>query len=58
MSAISLGQGQDTYATRAIEDAKRDGKWVLLQNCHLMKSWMGNLEQIVLDFKETEGIHD
>jgi dynein heavy chain, axonemal len=29
----------------------------MLQNCHLMKSWMSNMEQIVLDFKETQGIH-
>jgi len=58
MPIISLGQGQDIYATKAIEDAKRDGNWVLLQNCHLMNSWMGALEQIVLDFKELEDIHE
>jgi hypothetical protein len=30
MAVISLGQGQDVYATRAIDDAKREGHWVLL----------------------------
>ncbi len=55
--AISLGQGQGGPASEAIKEAKVAGTWVMLQNCHLMKSWMSNLEQIVLDFKENEHIH-
>lgn len=30
-----------------IDDGVSQGKWVLLQNCHLMISWMPKLEQIV-----------
>lgn len=36
----SLGQGQERDAERRIAEGKRDGDWILLQNCHLFKSWM------------------
>jgi len=52
--AISLGQGQGPRATALIEAAKRSGKWVLLQNVHLAKSWMDELERIVLGLVENE----
>merc|ERR1712137_492181 len=45
--SISLGQGQGPKANRMIESAQATGGWVLLSNCHLMESWMSNLEAIV-----------
>jgi len=45
--SISLGQGQGPKATKLIENAQGTGGWVLLSNCHLMESWMNNLEGIV-----------
>jgi dynein heavy chain len=30
----------------------QDGNWVMLQNCHLLESWMSSLEKIVLEFGE------
>jgi dynein heavy chain len=44
LKPISLGQNQGPIAERAIADAKRNGTWVLLQNCHLYPSWMPKLE--------------
>lgn len=47
LDCISLGQGQGPRAQRLIEQGRRsDHRWVLLQNCHLLKSWMPTLERI------------
>ena len=37
-----------------IERGKREGYWVLLQNCHLFKSWMPSLEAICEKFRDEE----
>ncbi len=44
---ISLGQGQGPRAVALIDEATRTGDWVLLQNCHLARSFMKKLESIV-----------
>ena len=42
--AVSLGQGQGPVAKQYLETGCARGHWVLLQNCHLLLSWMPFLE--------------
>jgi dynein heavy chain len=56
LKIISLGQGQGARAETLIAKSAGSGDWVLLQNCHLAKSWMESLERIVFDI--SEGITD
>lgn len=56
---ISLGQGQDKFATEMIEMGKKTGNWILLQNCHLARTWMPALEVIIEDIGANEhNVHD
>jgi dynein heavy chain len=54
LNVISLGQGQGPKAEALIRSSKKNGEWVMLQNCHLAKSWMTSLETIVINFAAEE----
>lgn len=54
LNVISLGQGQGPKAEALIRTSKKNGEWVMLQNCHLAKSWMTALENIVISFGTEE----
>jgi dynein heavy chain len=42
---ISLGQGQETPAENMLEKMAASGGWVMLQNVHLMTSWLPILDR-------------
>lgn len=42
---VSLGQGQETVAELAMDEASKKGHWVVLQNIHLVKKWLPSLEK-------------
>ena len=47
-ASVSLGQGQEGIAMQKLEQARKSGGWVLLQNIHLTMDWTsGPLEKAV-----------
>lgn len=59
LKGISLGQGQGVVALELIRKAKIEGNWVLLQNCHLAKSFMPELEAMLEEIAEkAEEFHE
>ncbi|RLN81155.1 hypothetical protein BBO99_00003937 [Phytophthora kernoviae] len=42
---ISMGQGQEETADNVLMKFSREGNWVILQNIHLMQSWLPRLER-------------
>merc|ERR1719412_2198500 len=52
---ISLGQGQEVVAERAMEVASKEGHWVVLENIHLVKLWLPTLEKEVE--RQMDGAH-
>lgn len=52
---IALGQGQDEIARRRIEEGNKEGHWVMLQNIHLMPTWLIELEKILDSYSGEAG---
>ncbi|VDO04030.1 unnamed protein product [Rodentolepis nana] len=44
---ISMGQGQEVHARKLLSSSMAEGKWVLLQNCHLGLNFMDELFDLV-----------
>jgi dynein heavy chain len=44
---IALGEGQGDPAKNLIESGSIRGHWVVLQNCHLLASWLKKLDMII-----------
>ncbi|TYZ58790.1 hypothetical protein PybrP1_001566 [[Pythium] brassicae (nom. inval.)] len=53
VQSISMGEGQEGVAARAIGAAMLNGSWVLLQNCHLGLEYMASMEDVLAKAKES-----
>ena len=56
LAIISLGKEQELRAEKELNEAKKAGRWLMLQNCHLAKSFMPRLETLVGKFDEEESL--
>jgi dynein heavy chain len=41
---IPMGQGQEDRANKMLEECATEGKWIMLQNLHLMQRWIKRFE--------------
>jgi dynein heavy chain len=51
-TVISLGQGQEPVAARAINAGVVNGTWVMLQNCELGLGLMNEMEDMILKLRD------
>lgn len=42
---ISMGQGQEEIAIKRLHKAAEEGTWIMLQNVHLMQTWLKTFER-------------
>jgi dynein heavy chain len=54
LQVVALGQGQGERAERLIRRAAVEGDWVLLQNCHLAKSWLPELARLLDSYRKNK----
>ena len=52
LSNVSLGQGQEIVADRALERCFANGGWTMLSNIHLVAKWLPSLEQRLDQYAE------
>merc|ERR1719359_777263 len=48
---VSMGEGMDVVATDMMENAVKEGQWVMLSNIHLMIDWLKELEKLLDKYK-------
>eukprot|EP00698_Gefionella_okellyi_P021190 TRINITY_DN679_c0_g2_i1.p1 TRINITY_DN679_c0_g2~~TRINITY_DN679_c0_g2_i1.p1 ORF type:complete len:4462 (-),score=1316.63 TRINITY_DN679_c0_g2_i1:16-13401(-) len=56
LAIVALGQGQEPVAMNALQNAHKNGGWVLLENIHLLKAWLRKLQR-TLEQMSDEGSH-
>lgn len=49
---VALGQGQGPIAEQLLDAGYKRGHWILLQNCHLLASWLKTLERLLNSMKD------
>ena len=47
---LAMGQGQEKFVLQALQMAQHQGAWILIQNCHLLVSFLNEFEKF-LDIK-------
>ena len=57
LKIMSLGSGQGAAASKLVQVGQEEGNWIFLQNCHLYKSWMPQLEILVSQLVENFEVH-
>ena len=45
LRVLAMGQNQEKLALQALRTAQQQGTWLLLQNCHLLLTFLGELEK-------------
>jgi len=56
---VAMGQGQDAVAEELLFMGHKQGHWIILNNVHLMPTWMSTLERTIDEFSlESEGQHE
>ena len=51
-AVISMGEGQEPVAIRAMQEGAKNGTWVLLQNCELGLELMATMEEFLEKLRE------
>lgn len=57
VDSVSIGCGQEAKAQSAVRKGQLDGRWVVLENCHLSKQMLGELEVLVDALRESAHVH-
>jgi dynein heavy chain len=52
MHSVALGQGQDVVAMNKLEIGHKEGHWIMLQNVHLMPTFLTDLEKKMDSFAQ------
>jgi len=48
LDIVSMGRGQSSKAESFIQKTNiHKGRWIFLQNCHLIISWMPHLQKLI-----------